>query len=609
MIVYGDQSWRASVRDLATSIDRRLASGSARVLLDETRLRLVLAGQLEQALADAAERTRDACLQQAAGTAAALTRRIACAFVAQSVDPALEDACDWTAVSAMLAGIADACERADVEVRTPEGFAWYALYPDGYAGIASDWLVRHRCRRVLIIGLRSIGTTLAAVVAAVLERAGVTVHVACVRPRGHPFARRCALPPTALLALPVDRCLVVDEGPGLSGSSMAAVAEALSGAGVERSTIDFLAGHGNGPGQKGDAAVHDWWTPQRVLHRGFAQVEIAGRTLPHRLYDMAGDMLGEAPRTVEDLGGGAWRGVAAAGERSRRPLAMARLERPKLLARTPSGSGVLLRFAGIAWRRPTASSAGAARCLAEHEQDATRHMAERGLTVPAAEARHGWLAVPWIEGRRLGSRDLDAAMLDRLAEVVACAAGPPLDTATAAASIDRIGHMLATNAHLMLGRNSADIVSAGTERLAVHLAAVSAGWPRHGDGRCAPWEWIRRSDGVVLKTDCGGHDQDHTVVGAQPVAWDLAGAAVEWRLDDVGRAALAARVAERLPLDPAPERGCLAWWCAAYAALRAAMTDLARAEAVEPCERALLARAGLAYRARLARAVAELAGA
>ena len=48
----------------------------------------------------------------------------------------------------------------------------------------------------------------------------------------------------------------------------------------------------------------------------------------------------------------------------------------------------------------------------------------------------------------------------------------------------------------------------------------------------APHEWVRAADaGVVYKTDSGGHDSDHTVIGRQPILWDVAGAVIEWSMD------------------------------------------------------------------------------
>jgi hypothetical protein len=45
-----------------------------------------------------------------------------------------------------------------------------------------------------------------------------------------------------------------------------------------------------------------------------------------------------------------------------------------------------------------------------------------------------------------------------------------------------------------------------------------------------PHEFIRATTGFLYKADCG-HDCDHTVIGAQSLLWDLAGAAVEWNLN------------------------------------------------------------------------------
>jgi hypothetical protein len=120
----------------------------------------------------------------------------------------------------------------------PEGYAFYALHPALYAAAAArlppaDWRV---------IGIRSIGTGLAAVAASAL-RAPPPVTV---RPGGHPFSRELRLAPElkAEWAAHDGSFAVVDEGPGLSGSSFGAVADALERLGVPRERIAFLPGHG-----------------------------------------------------------------------------------------------------------------------------------------------------------------------------------------------------------------------------------------------------------------------------------------------------------------------------------------------------------------------------
>src|SRR5205807_4142207 len=90
----------------------------------------------------------------------------------------------------------------------------------------------------------------------------------------------------------------------------------------------------------------------------------------------------------------------------------------------------------------------------------------------------------------------------------------------------RVREMVRVNVHEALGQGAAD--------RACGIADAAASWtesaelPAYGDGRLAPHEWLRTPDGRILKFDCGGHESDHTIVGQQPVLWDVAGAIVEW---------------------------------------------------------------------------------
>src|SRR5699024_7017902 len=68
-----------------------------------------------------------------------------------------------------------------VTCRQPEGYTFYALYPEAYAEAARSLPAASHA----VIGLRSIGTGLAAMVAS-RTTAPVT---ATLRPHGHPFRR------------------------------------------------------------------------------------------------------------------------------------------------------------------------------------------------------------------------------------------------------------------------------------------------------------------------------------------------------------------------------------------------------------------------------------
>ena len=55
------------------------------------------------------------------------------------------------------------------------------------------------------------------------------------------------------------------------------------------------------------------------------------------------------------------------------------------------------------------------------------------------------------------------------------------------------------------------------------------------DGRMMPHEWRRAKSGELLKMDGVTHGDDHFFPGPTDVAWDIAGAIVEWRMSPAAR--------------------------------------------------------------------------
>jgi hypothetical protein len=56
--------------------------------------------------------------------------------------------------------------------------------------------------------------------------------------------------------------------------------------------------------------------------------------------------------------------------------------------------------------------------------------------------------------------------------------------------------------------------------------------PVIADGRMQPHEWLLTIEGKLLKTDSGSHGDDHFFPGPTDIAWDLAGAIVEWQMGE-----------------------------------------------------------------------------
>lgn len=283
MLLFGKKSFTANPRAIA---GRLLADVAARNTpgLERAREWLVFAGQLEQAVLDAA----------GSPAVTEVTNGAASVFLAQ------RDGQDCGSgrqhLLQALAGAMPKLEGPELEVRLPEGCAWYALYPDCYARTAVRWAAANPERKTCVIGLRSIGTGLSAVVSEQLRRIDhpVTERLT-LRPNGHPFHRQASLPEDLLVA---EAFIVVDEGPGLSGSSMAGIAEALYARGVADEAIIFFPGHGNGPGREASFEQRRWWETSRCwftpaadlrpgplcidrdhLFGGFAAVDGALRTL------------------------------------------------------------------------------------------------------------------------------------------------------------------------------------------------------------------------------------------------------------------------------------------------------------------------------------------
>ncbi|HVG48399.1 MAG TPA: hypothetical protein VM899_09745, partial [Rubellimicrobium sp.] len=288
-----------------------------------------------------------------------------------------------------------------VEVSEPEGFAFYALYPEMYAEAARRFVRATRPERATVMGLRSIGTTLSAVVAAELEAQGVPVRSFTVRPRGYPFERELRLGPRLTAALEEGaegHVLVVDEGPGISGSSFACAAETAARAGAPNHRIAlFPSWNSDGASLRSERARAAWGRHARWV-AGFEETFLdTGR--------LAATWGGGRLR---DLSGGLWRDLLCPP--GRRPAVQPQHERRKYLLERDGAPPLLLKFSGLGARGQQA--------LARAEAQAGA-----GLAPEAEGLAEGFLAYRFAEGRpteRL-DQDLLGAMAGYLAHL---AAGP-----------------------------------------------------------------------------------------------------------------------------------------------------------------------------------------
>src|SRR5581483_7815780 len=93
-----------------------------------------------------------------------------------------------TTVISKLAGALDSLTVPNMLVISPpEGFSYYALHPLDFVRAVEE--IADSSRPAAVIGIRSIGTTLSAVVTAALKKRFVPAQRITVRPTGHPYDR------------------------------------------------------------------------------------------------------------------------------------------------------------------------------------------------------------------------------------------------------------------------------------------------------------------------------------------------------------------------------------------------------------------------------------
>lgn len=386
-----------------------------------------------------------------------------------------------------------------VRMKVPEGYAFYALYPECYA-MAAERLPAD----AQVVGIRSIGTSLGAIVAAALGQR----RYRTVRPVGSPFERTLSLGRAEVLCRAGEAVAIVDEGPGLSGSSLGAVAdrvEALGGLSL------FLPSHSGPLGAKASARHRERW--QRATRHVVGAEAILLEDPRGGLARWIEPLVGRVEAPLEELSGGRWRSLQAGPPAPAVPMR----ERRKFLARA-GGKRWLLKFAGLGgWGEATWERA--------------RTLARAGHSPEVAGLCHGFLAQRWCEDAaplRRGPGPLLRPCLETVGRYLAFRATHlGARRAHAGASIHLLSEMLRRNVALGVGMQAAEAL----ERWRPSLGALEARVCRiETDNRMHPWEWIEL-EGRWLKTDGVDHAHAHDLVGCQDLGWDLAGARFELGLD------------------------------------------------------------------------------
>ncbi len=592
MLVYGDGERRESTAEKMARLRAGLKNaGPEPRLVRQARLAglLVEAGELAQGLLDEQlARLGEERWTPLSALSARLTRNCGEALRGSLGGEPLPDpggvpaALDALNVLDALAALAALDLPETIAVRVPEGYVHYGLYPETYLEAARA--LRGEPGPLQVIGIRSIGTGLAgAVAAAVAGGTSSRTEIVSVRPGGHPFSRQLDLGDDLgrrLLGPAGTRYAVVDEGPGLSGSSFGSVADWLEDRGVPAESIVFFPSHSGDLGPHASDRHRRRWARARRLTADFDRLFLAPDA-PLSLLSGVEELTGPAAGPLEDLSGGRWRGLLLGEEETRWPAVHFHQERRKFLLPAGAAGEVgeaggagdhrwLLKFAGLGRYGEEALSRAAA-------------LSQAGLSPPVAGLCHGFLVGPWLAGARplpvVSTRPAAVdreALLDQVARHLTFLAerfpAPP----GSGASPTRLLEMATFNSGEALGADLAAELAVWRERLP---GLESRARTVATDNRMHAWEWLVLPDGRMLKCDALDHHRGNDLVGAQDPAWDLAGAAVELELTGEEREQLHERL-ERRGATRVPSRD-LPFYEAAYLAFQLGHHTLAAA-ALEP---------------------------
>ncbi|HEX3322178.1 MAG TPA: hypothetical protein VHR84_15840 [Terriglobales bacterium] len=432
----------------------------------------------------------------------------------------------------------------EIAVSRPEGFSYYGLHPDSFAQCTYP-----SAKTFAIVGIRSVGVILSAITSAVLTARGQKAERITVRPIGDPYDRTVKLSDSESKWVISQtgaeaHFLVVDEGPGLSGSSFLSVGDALTGLGASPDRITFVGTRVADPTTlcARDAAVR--W---------------------HRFgWQKAPDFF-QCPPNAEFIGEGKWRSRLLPAS-TEWPASWLNMERTKFLCHD---GREFLKFDGLGRY---------GRAVLQRN----RLIHDNGFGVPLLDNCDGVSTYERIVGSPLSAADLNSDCLQQLAKYCAfrsCSFAAPTQSATLLAEMTRHNVREELGIELELSVNDLD-----------------SDQPVITDGKMQPWEWLRDGVGRFIKTDAGTHGDDHFYPGPTDIAWDLAGTIVEWNLDEKSAGIFLEQFRRNGGRTDAAR---LHSFLVAYCAFRVGYCRMAAAALQDPVEQIRFAKAANFYRNRL----------
>lgn len=398
--------------------------------------------------------------------------------------------------------------------RSPEGYVFYGLFPEMYIEAAKLFYLEKKPAKAVCIGLRSIGTSLSAAVGGSLFEMGARVESFTLRPRGHPFRRKALLSPDLeekLSSLSESSFLIIDEGPGLSGSSFGSAAQALSDLGIPDRNIILFPSHVPDSSRFIKSQASARWSDFRKFVVPFEEKYLSGKLLDS--FDCG---------RIMEISAGTWRGSFFQSELDYPPLHPNHEQRKYLcMEESPDKEGVLsgpvrmIKFVGF-------GKYGRAR------YERAVKLSGLGLYPEVNGLRNGFLIRHFVPGAPVSENEVGQDLLNFAAQYLArtgmdfqVPGGIPFESNM---------RMIMENTMETLGPEWAGYA----EKLS-SFYSVLKDYPLVAiDGRVMRHEWVKTPKGF-FKADSISHHMDQFYPRNQDTAWDVAGLCVEFPLRGAGR--------------------------------------------------------------------------
>ncbi|HTM40840.1 MAG TPA: hypothetical protein VL177_08010, partial [Terriglobales bacterium] len=366
-----------------------------------------------------------------------------------------------------------------VSLSHAEGFSYYGLHPLDFWDLAQQ--IRREGPSAGVLGVRSIGTTLSSIVCRALHCRGREAERLTVRPDGPPYHRTLEFTPEQLqwvrehLGRGSD-FIVVDEGPGFSGSSFTAVGRALRQAGVPNRQILFM-----GSRSPESTELRSRFDPEWNTFRFCSVVQGTRVPAAAKVY----------------CAGGFWRQSRFANQQDW-PACWTQLERNKYFS---ADGRSLFKFEGFGR-------------YGETVLERAQQLAQAAFGPQVLGYDNGFVEYATVGGQPMTAASADPAGLERLAEYCGLRAATQEASAPGPVSLES---MLQHNLRVEFGLEHYRL-ELPLERLVIT------------DSRMMPHEWIAGAE-RMMKTDAASHGDDHLFPGPTDIAWDLAGVIAEWDLE------------------------------------------------------------------------------